>query len=374
MARRDLLVLHDAGGTVPPMLAIAQALVERDHEVTVLGQPCVQARATAAGCRFVAFDSVGDYRRDEPLEEQLEAVGTLMTGAEPAREVAAAIETWAPDRVVVDCNLAGPLAAVEAAGVPSAVLLHSMYVTYVDSWFGPLWPFLAPAINETRARHGLDACGSWTDVFERHARMYAAVPEVFDAPTATRPPSLRHVGFLVPEAEAAAPRPARRERPAVLVSLGTTDQQQGPLLRTILAAVATMDVDAVVTTAGQGVPTDVPSNVTVHEFLPHHLVLPSVDAVVAHGGLGTVAAALSAGVPLVCTPIARDQPVNAERVVALGAGLSIDAPTGTPEAVAAALHAVLTDPRYRHAAARVRDASVAAGGARAVADDLEALK
>ena len=371
MPQRDLLVLHDAGGTVPPMLAIAQALVERGHEVTVLGQPCVEARVTAAGCRFVAFESVGDYRRDEPLEEQLEAVGTLMTGAAPAHDVEVVLEAWSPDRVVVDCNLAGPLAAVEAAGVTSAVLLHSMYVTYVDTWFGPLWPFLAPAINDTRARYGLDACGSWTDLFERHARMYAGVPEAFDAPTVTRPASLRHTGFLVPRTEAV--EPTRRDRPAVLVSLGTTDQHQGPLLRAILAAIAGMDVDAVVTTAGQGVPADVPSNVTVHDFLPHHLVLPSVDAVVAHGGLGTVASALTVGVPLVCTPIARDQPVNAERVVALGAGLAVPAETATPAAVAGALDAVLTDPRYRDAAARVRQASLDAGGAESVADDLERL-
>ena len=64
-----------------------------------------------------------------------------------------------------------------------------MYKTYVDTWFGELWPYLASAINDTRAVFGLDARESWTDIFLPHDRLYAAVPEVFDAPTALAPPA-----------------------------------------------------------------------------------------------------------------------------------------------------------------------------------------
>ena len=58
--RRVLLTLHDAGGTVPPMIAIAQALCHAGHEVTVLAQPSVEARAVAAEATFVPFTALGD--------------------------------------------------------------------------------------------------------------------------------------------------------------------------------------------------------------------------------------------------------------------------------------------------------------------------
>ena len=83
-----------------------------------------------------------------------------------------------------------------------------------------------------------------------HDRLYAAVPEVFDAPTALAPPaSLQHTGFLVPPADPS-DRPPELGGPdehAVLVSLSTTDMGQGPLLQTILDALDGQEVRALVT-------------------------------------------------------------------------------------------------------------------------------
>ena len=109
--------------------------------------------------------------------------------------------------MVVDANLAGRGRRRRGvAAAASAILLHSLYETYVDTWFGELWPFLAPAINETRAAFGLAARASWTEVFQPHDRLYAAVPagvrRTGDGPR--RPRLLRHTGFLVPD---------RRRRP-----------------------------------------------------------------------------------------------------------------------------------------------------------------
>lgn len=50
-------------------------------------------------------------------------------------------------------------------------------------------------------------------------------------------------------------------------------------------------------------------------------LLPLVDAVVHHGGLGTTIAAIRAGCPAVVVPIAFDQPINASMVERTGAGL-----------------------------------------------------
>jgi MGT family glycosyltransferase len=166
----------------------------------------------------------------------------------------------------------------------------------------------------------------------------------------------------------------RGDDPAVLVGLSTTYQQQESLLEPILEALAGLTVRALVTTAGQ---VDIdelrhPSNVTITDVLPHTLVLDKTDVMVTHAGLGSVASALSFGVPLVCTPVSRDQPLNAQRVAELGAGLALsETPTG--EEVAAAIEQVLSTPGYRDAAGSLAEASRNEGGAAAAAAELEAL-
>jgi UDP:flavonoid glycosyltransferase YjiC (YdhE family) len=102
----------------------------------------------------------------------------------------------------------------------------------------------------------------------------------------------------------------------------------------------------VLLTLGDVLPPDAinsPPNVTVCGYIPHDLLMPHMAAVVSHGGLSTITAALAAGVPLVCIPQSRDQPDNAKRVVASGVGRAVDK-NAAPAEIAAAIEAVLTDP------------------------------
>ena len=366
---RYLLASHDAGGTVPPMLALAEALIGRGHEVTWLGQPSIARRATRVGCRFVAWSKVPDYDAGKPIEEQFEIALPVITGAAVGEQMVSVFDEHRSELVVVDANLAGVAAAAEARALPSAVLLHSMYKTFVDTWFADLWPFMGPVVNETRAGFGLHACDSWARLFAAHDRLISVVPRELDAPVAEVPANLRHFGFLVPEQPLGTNGPgfARGESPAILVALSTTYQDQEPLLRTIVEALGSLDVRGLVTAPRHIEAASVasPTNVVVADFVDHRAALAETDVMITHGGLGTVAAALSQGVPLVCTPIARDQPLNAERVAALGAGVTIGADSSAA-VIIAAVERVLSDAAYRDSARAVREQSAAAGGAAAV--------
>lgn len=65
---------------------------------------------------------------------------------------------------------------------------------------------------------------------------------------------------------------------------------------------------------------DLPPHVFAASALPHSWLFPRVAAAVHHGGAGTTAAALRAGVPGVVVPFFGDQPFWGERVRVLGAG------------------------------------------------------
>jgi MGT family glycosyltransferase len=213
-------------------------------------------------------------------------------------------------------------------------------------------------------------------VFEQHDLVISAVPAQFEAHATRVSRAIRHFGFLVPSGP---PQPGSEpypdgNGPTVLVSLSTTYQRQEGLLQAILDALGGLAVRGLATTAGQVDPDalSVPPNVALADYVRHANVLADTDVVVTHGGLGSVAAALNTGVPLVCTPIGRDQPLNAEQVVRLGAGLNVG---GDPTAgrIADAIEQVVSHPQYAQCARALADASAQAGGPPALAAELEQL-
>lgn len=74
--------------------------------------------------------------------------------------------------------------------------------------------------------------------------------------------------------------------------------------------------------------------------------------VVTHCGHGTTLKALTAGVPLVCLPMGRDQNDTAARVEHHGAGLRLR-PTASAARIRRAVRRVLDDPEISQAAGRL---------------------
>jgi len=126
-------------------------------------------------------------------------------------------------------------------------------------------------------------------------------------------------------------------------------------------------------TAPQDFVPDPPEHVLVRPKVPLLDLMPRLDAVVCHAGLNTVTEALAHAVPLVLAPVTSDQPITAAQAAAAGAGVRVRFDGTSPERLREAVLAVLDDPAYRAAAARLQKAFRAAGGARAAADHLEAL-
>ncbi|MGW4688726.1 glycosyltransferase [Streptomyces sp. NPDC004244] len=108
--------------------------------------------------------------------------------------------------------------------------------------------------------------------------------------------------------------------------------------------------------------------------VPHQLLLPRTAAVVHHGGAGTTAAALRAGVPAVPVPVTADQPFWARRVAALGAATA-PIPFGelAVPALARALRDAVEEQGHRARAAAVARRMAAEDGAGHVVREVERL-
>jgi UDP:flavonoid glycosyltransferase YjiC (YdhE family) len=90
------------------------------------------------------------------------------------------------------------------------------------------------------------------------------------------------------------------------------------------------------------------------ESVPHDWLLPQTVAVVHHGGAGTTAAGIRAGVPSILVPTGADQRLWAYRVEALGIGPSpIPRSQLTAERLAHAITQAVTDQAMRQRAANL---------------------
>ena len=147
--------------------------------------------------------------------------------------------------------------------------------------------------------------------------------------------------------------------PLVYVTFGSVAPQRDDvfpeLFRAVIEALAPLPVRVLVTIGRDRDPAQLgapPANVHVERWVPQASVMPHARAMVSHGGTGTMRAGLAAGIPQVVLPLFADQPDNAARVDALGAGIAVEA---GPQAngVAAAVQTVLADARFSERAAAV---------------------
>ncbi len=105
----------------------------------------------------------------------------------------------------------------------------------------------------------------------------------------------------------------------------------------------------------------------VAEQAPYQAVFPQSAAVVHQGGIGTIALAMAAGVPMVVVPFAHDQPDNAVRAARAGVGRVVPR-WRYPLSAAPILGQVLADAEMRAVAQRLAPRIAAERGAERAAD------
>jgi UDP:flavonoid glycosyltransferase YjiC (YdhE family) len=356
---RVLLASTAGAGHFAPLVPFAHALRRAGHDILVAAPISAQPRVERAGLPSISFA--------DPLERDLAPVRERIRAATPheANEIVLgesfgrvrsraalpgvelAIDAWRPDVVLRDsCEFASAVAA-EARELP---------VARISPWLLAMEEFAvrraAPAVDELRRWTGLEP--------DPDGARLAASPYL----TLT-PPSVEWPGAPEPEGTLrfhdAAP-PLRAVRPAgtpplVYLTFGSVAAGMGffpRLYRDVIDALADLPSRLLVTVGEAADPAELgplPAHVRAERWVPQAEVFTEADAMVGHGGFGTTLGALLAGVPQVVVPLFADQPHNARRIAALGAGLVAHA--DDPASVRAAVERVLAEPAFRVAAGRV---------------------
>jgi MGT family glycosyltransferase len=416
-----LFAMFQGGGNIPLIAPIAGELAARGHEVRVLAGPGIRRnrvplgqaflqRMRAAGCEVVPlgapethpFDADDAPKRatnrwvPQAFTREAREAHTTLWSTCWAENVRDEIARDPPDAVVADFMLLGALLAAEAAGVPSVAVVHNLPPPHSGGTMPPQSQGFLPARDEAeevryrkwrevirrvwireglephnraRAMFGLGPISEPREQLSSCNRVLVLASRHFDF-AGDLPSNTMYVGTPVDDLESgglwSSPWPSEDERPLVLISFSTLAQGQAPVLRRCIDAAGSLPVRVLVTLGPSMTRADFPApeNTVFETFVPHSAVLPYVSAIVSQCGLGTLTKALKHGVPVVCVPLAGDQPDNAARVEAHGAGIRLSA-TATTEELHAGIQRVLEDGVYRQGAVALARLIVEDGAAEA---------
>ncbi|MHA6763576.1 nucleotide disphospho-sugar-binding domain-containing protein [Streptacidiphilus sp. PAMC 29251] len=255
--------------------------------------------------------------------------------------------SWQPDLVVFEPTaFAGPLAAARL-GVPA---VRHLYGTDLMSVVGGFLPSALAPLAERLGLGGVDPFGTAT---------VDPCPAGLQVPVGSRRLPMRYVPHNGP---GVAPRrlPQRSGRPLVCVTWGTTMSRLDSdlfLAGDVARAISDVDADVLLAVTGEqrALLGALPSRTQVAESVPLHLLLPHCDAVVAHGGAGSLLTAVSHGLPQLLLPRLPDHVRHAGRIVEAGAGTVVPAPVQEARLIRDGLGTLLATHSYRESAERLRD-------------------
>ncbi|MEV0830022.1 glycosyltransferase [Nonomuraea rubra] len=396
---RPLLITVGSRGDVQPYLALANGLLAAGHRPLLAAPRRFEPLATARGVDFAPLNDEMLALQDKVQGQGVRAAVTAARSVKPMLrrllDDQAALAAHHADVVVYHPkSLGGPYLA-EKLGVPAlAGLLLPLYLP-TAAFPSPILPVrVPPALN--RATWGVSSAveapyrgtvRDWragalglrdgfrpvADLVKAGGVLHAWSPHLLPAP-ADWPADAHPTGFWTIPAPGDWTPPERLARflddgdPPIYVGFGSSSSgDPETLTATVLEAVRLTGRRAVLATGwGALRPGAEPGGVLVIEEAPHEWLLPRVAVAVHHGGIGTVAAALRAGVPQVIRPFLGDQPFWARRLHRLGVAPPPVTGRLTPARLAAAIDAATAlAPAARALAAPVRaEDGVAAAVAR----------
>jgi len=372
--REFVLCTLGTQGDISPFLAIGSALAARGHRVTILSNEHWREQVAACGAAFVAIAP-----RDPPQSGRDNFAffhsNVLPSFHESFRYIEQRVVRGARVVVLFKAGMLGAQCAAEKLGLRHIRI--ALQPSAIRSVQRPAWPLtklaqgrwgalarstLIPLIYRTtellgryrrvtnayRRSHGLRPVGlGETNRIEDV--MLLLCPRWFAMPQADWPANCRFAGFaFTPAGELDAELRdfiATRGPPLVFTpGTGVTDTQ--PFFRMASQVCRALAAPGIFLSAGMHEQW-LAENILCRRYVDLGALLPRARLLVHHGGIGTTAQALRAGIPQVVMPKAFDQPDNAMRIAALRLGGVVLSHRVADEAIVDLCRATLADQTLR---------------------------
>jgi UDP:flavonoid glycosyltransferase YjiC (YdhE family) len=215
--------------------------------------------------------------------------------------------------------------------------------------------FAGPVVNELRARAGLTPIrGIFDDWIHSPLLTVGMWPEWYAPPQPDHPKQIKLTSFPLYDAAEAQPVPDDVESfltsgyPPIVFTPGSANVHARSFFEIGVEACRQINRRALLLSKyPEHVPPNLPGFAHHSPFAPLTRLLPRCAALVHHGGIGTTAAGLAAGIPQIVWPLSHDQPDNAARIKKLAAGDRILPKHFKPEHVAHVLNTLLNSQQIK---------------------------
>ncbi|MBE6910557.1 MAG: glucosyltransferase [Ruminococcaceae bacterium] len=374
-----------AHGHTNPTLALVRALTDAGHEVYYFSFEMFRQKLEAAGARFVSCDGY-DFEMED--KENADRVGKdkafaseLLVSSTLALDdmVAERIREIRPDLIVSDSvAFWGKLTAMKY-GIPyvsstTTFAFNRYSAAYMRHGVGETLKMIAtmPKINRQiqRLRDKGYPVKGFLDIVQNDNETNTIVytSKYFQPRSETFSERYHFIGPSIRPIEHPFQKTAEK---TVYLSMGTVNQNPA-FYRNCIDVLREMDCQVIVSMGTNPERfDDLPERIEVYESVDQMAVLSIADAFLTHCGMNSTSEGLYFRVPLVLFPQTPEQDAVAKRTEELGAGVRLRSTSKSD--IAAALHAVLNEPKYRENASKVSDSFRACGGTAEALAFLESL-
>ncbi|MFJ7886656.1 macrolide family glycosyltransferase [Lysinibacillus xylanilyticus] len=170
---------------------------------------------------------------------------------------------------------------------------------------------------------------------------------------------------------------AIKEKSPIYISLGTVLNQAVDFYKLCIKAFGNTEHTVVMSIGGQTQLDElgeIPENFIVKTYVPQTELLKYTKLFITHGGMNSTNEALYNGVPLILIPLSADQPIIAEQVTNIGAGIPLQMQTLTANQLNEAADQVLNNPSIHKAVANIKESFQKSGGYQKAVDEIFKFK
>jgi UDP:flavonoid glycosyltransferase YjiC (YdhE family) len=350
------IITSGSRGDVQPFIALALALMEKGHEVTIVAPENFREFAEGFGVPF--WPVTGDTERqiNSPQALKLLEGGSVFKFFYHLQKVAAQTAGQSNHDILEACSQFDhlivsvlPLPIVYSIAekyhkkcavvflsvppVPTREFPFQVFGTKGHVWFNRLsyrlmglaYAMIRRQVNQFRKGIGLPPANVMTACLRSDMLAITAVSQLLVKQPADWPPNAHVTGFFFLPQAAREKRGtnelpdglpewlAKGDKPVYMGFGSIPIPDQARLLR---ALEGILTKKRVVLGVGWSILDGLPvhPDLFVVKYVNHDWLLPRCSATIIHGGIGTVGAALRSGTPLIVVSILADQPINGKMI------------------------------------------------------------